>query len=121
MLLWPYYFCNKSSLNINSIFFPDTEPPSFTHCPANQILTTNSTKHAVTATWNMPTTVDNSGRNSTVTCTRDSPSRFNIGNTVVMCTAIDEYGNEAICEFTVNVVIGEDEVDTKCNRDVVPI
>ena len=98
--------------------FSDNESPTFTYSPENQVLITNPMEYAVTAKWNMPTAVDNSGENPTVTCDHDSPSQFRVGSTVIMCTAVDESENEAVCSFTINVIIGEDEPRTKSNRDV---
>ena len=71
-------------------------------------------EYAVTATWNMPTVVDNSGENSTVTCNQDSPSQFSIGYTIVSCIAVDAVGNEAMCSFAIYVK-GENELRTESN------
>ena len=74
--------------------FPDATSPIFTYCPANQQLMPDANEYAVTAEWQMPTAVDNSGESPSVTCDQDSRSQFKIGYTVVRCTARDTSGNE---------------------------
>ena len=48
---------------------------------------------------------DNSGHLLTVTCTVESGSRFEIGETEVICQAVDLGGNLGACSFTI-IVIG---------------
>ena len=53
--------------------------------------------------WSDPEATDNSGQNSTFTCSVESGSRFEIGQTEVTCQASDPYGNQANCSFTVEI------------------
>ena len=46
---------------------------------------------------------DNSKVPPIVTCSADSGSQFEIGETEVTCKAVDLAGNQANCSFTVNV------------------
>ena len=54
-------------------------------------------------TWEDPTASDNSGAISHVTCDLQSGANFTIGETVVLCEAVDGSGNKAECSFQVNV------------------
>ena len=54
-------------------------------------------------TWTDPTATDNSGRNVTITCSVNSKSHFEIGQTDVFCEAQDPYGNNSTCIFTIDV------------------
>ena len=47
--------------------------------------------------------VDNSGDNTTVSCTKESGEEFHIGNTAMTCVAYDAAGNNATCQFLVTV------------------
>ena len=52
-------------------------------------------------TWNDLQATDNSGQSLTVTCSTGSGSQFGIGETEVICQAVDPTGNQAMCTFTV--------------------
>ena len=73
-------------------------------CPANQTLSTNTSESTVTAEWRKPTATDNSGVIPTVTCDHDVGSQFNIGRNFVQCTAYDASGNQAVCQFIIDVI-----------------
>ena len=62
-----------------------------------------------TVSFTLPTATDNVGVTNGPTCDVDSGSMFNVGNTVVTCTASDAAGNTASMSF--NVVITQTFVD----------
>ena len=55
------------------------------------------------ATWDIPTVSDNSG-NYTLSSTHQPGDTFNIGDTTVTYTIIDQAGNMAEAEFLVHVI-----------------
>ena len=73
-------------------------------CPANQTLFAYNGESTVTAEWRKPTAIDNSGVITTVTCDHDAVSEFNIGRSIVQCTAYDASRNKAVCRFTIDVI-----------------
>ena len=95
-----HFFCRL----ICRLFFLDAELPVMKDCPANQTLSVNIGESTVTAEWRKPTATDNSGVIPTVTCDLDVGSQFNIGRSVVQCTAYDASGNQAVCEFIIDVI-----------------
>ena len=72
-------------------------------CPVNQTISVNTTESVVTPEWLKPTASDNSGVIPTVTCDHDVASQFNIGRSIIQCTAYDASGNQAVCRFTIDV------------------
>ena len=81
--------------------FPDVEVPVLT-CPD---LAVNTDVGVATASnvYQSSIATDNSGE-VTVTCDPPSESEFNIGQTInVTCVANDSSGNEATCEFQIDV------------------
>ena len=53
--------------------------------------------------WTDPQATDNSRQTPTVTCSTKSGSQFGIGETKVICQAVDRSGNKATCMFTVKI------------------
>ena len=53
--------------------------------------------------WDGPKASDNSGNVSRVFCNPQSGTNFTIGQTTVICEAVDGSGNRAACSFQVNV------------------
>ena len=53
--------------------------------------------------WIYKNAADNSGKNPALTCSSDSGSQFEIGQTEIFCEAWDLSGNHATCTFTVDV------------------
>ena len=47
---------------------------------------------------------DNSGIKASITCTRESGSQFQIGQTEIVCEALDPSGNTANCIFMIDVI-----------------
>ncbi len=79
---------------------PDVEAPVLS-CPD---LTVNTDVGVATASnvYQSSIATDNSGE-VTVTCDPPFGSTFNISRTSVMCVANDSSGNEATCQFQVDV------------------
>ena len=80
----------------------DHEAPVIT-CPSNQTVTCPSQEN-VTVVYTAPQVTDNSGENPSITCDVESGSTFKVGETTVICQAVDGVGNQAACSFTVIVV-----------------
>ena len=81
----------------------DAEDPTKQSCPTNQSVETNFGQPTAVVNWTNPEATDNSRKNLTVTCSVESGSKFEIGDTEVTCQAIDPAGNRATCVFTVNI------------------
>ncbi|XP_072024935.1 hyalin-like [Amphiura filiformis] len=64
--------------------------------------------------WKQPLATDNSGRDVSVTCNKNSSSRFEIGETDVVCEARDWEGKASYCSFTVAVKGSEAPRFTSC-------
>ena len=89
---------------IYCLLFSDTGTPVWNDCPVNQTLSVTTTESKVTAEWSKPTATDNSGMIPTVTCDHDVASQFDIGRSIIQCTANDTSGNQAVCRFTIDVI-----------------
>ena len=70
----------------------------------NQTLRTDPGKSTAVVVWETPFSSDNSGVVPHVSCNPASDTSFPIGETGVNCTAIDNSGNQASCEFYVNII-----------------
>ncbi len=81
----------------------DTTPPTIT-CPANVTVNGAAGQSSAVVTYPAPTASDNLGGPVTVTCDRPSGSSFNVGTTLVTCTATDQSGNPKSCSFNVTVI-----------------
>ena len=82
----------------------DNEDPVISNCPANQTKDTIPSLSTAVAVWADPQANDNSGITPTVTCSIDSESKFQIGQTEVECKARDPSGNQATCTFIIEVI-----------------
>ena len=72
-------------------------------CPANQTFNTDPRQAYATVFWTEPHVADNLGQIPTITCDAESGSQFEIGETKVICKAVDSTGKHATCTFTVTV------------------
>ena len=54
--------------------------------------------------WTDPVATDNSKLVPTVTCNSENRRYFEIGETEIMCQALDQEGNQATCAFIVDVI-----------------
>ena len=59
--------------------------------------------HTAMVEWEGPKASDNSGNVSHIICNPQSGTNFTIGQTDVICEAVDGSGNRASCSFQVNV------------------
>ncbi|XP_078695204.1 low-density lipoprotein receptor-related protein 2-like [Branchiostoma floridae x Branchiostoma belcheri] len=77
----------------------DSHPPTILNCPGS--ITMETATDGVTVTWDAPTAVDNSGRDVTLTASKDPGSRFYFADpqNIVTYTARDISGNTATCHF----------------------
>ena len=80
----------------------DNEAPVLA-CPVNQTANTEPGLANATVVWSDLQVIDNSGHFPTVTCNVESGSQFEIGETEVICQAVDVGGNRGACSFTVIV------------------
>lgn len=83
----------------------DTQPPTIACSPAVTVVAPNGTSAEVA--YAMPTVTDNC--QASATCSPPSGATFQVGTTMVNCTATDSSGNSANCSFavTVNQDIGQ--------------
>ena len=84
------------------MFSADNEAPVIT-CPANQTFNNQPGQAHAAVVWTEPQVTDNSGQIPTITCDANSGSQFGIGETEVICRAVDSTGNQATCTFTVKI------------------
>ncbi|XP_070570291.1 uncharacterized protein [Ptychodera flava] len=95
----------------------DTEPPVITNCPSD-ITVIDSGNNGEQVSWVEPDATDNSG-NVYLTSTHQPGATFTAGSTVVVYTASDDAGNNAMCSFTVTVVPDNTPpVITGCPSDI---
>ncbi|MFE5426107.1 HYR domain-containing protein [Peribacillus simplex] len=80
----------------------DVEPPTIT-CPAN--ITVNNDPCQLGAIVNFASTASDNCGVASVICIPSSGSFFNVGTTIVTCTATDIHGNSSTCTFAVKVVL----------------
>ena len=85
----------------------DNTAPTISNCPSAVRVTAPSGQNSATASWPLPSAVDDSGIVPSVTSDRDPGDAFSVGTTTVTYTFTDGAGNEAICTFDVIVVAGE--------------
>jgi gliding motility-associated-like protein len=71
-------------------------------CPNNVVVDSDPSLCGGIATWNSPTATDDCSTTG-ISCTHVSGDTFDIGETVVICLAIDAAGNSTTCSFTVTV------------------
>ena len=83
--------------------FIDNEAPVVA-CPVNQTVNTDVSQAHATVVWETPEVTDNSAKSPTITCSIESGSEFGIGETEVICLAVDLGGNRGACSFTVTVL-----------------
>ena len=84
------------------MIFTDHEAPVIA-CPTNRTVNTEPSQAHAAVTWTDPQVTDNSGETFTLTCDVESGSQFEIGETEVICQAVDPTGNQAACMFTVKI------------------
>jgi hypothetical protein len=80
----------------------DAEAPTWSACPSNMTVGTNSGTCDATVTWTAPTAADNCTTPTTVS-SHAPGATFTLGTTTVTYTATDGVGNSGSCAFTVTV------------------
>ena len=83
----------------------DEEKPKI-ECPLNQNTETEYGQETAVVEWKEATASDNSGEAVKVLCTPPTGSNFTIGQTEVVCAAVDKSGNNESCGFNVSVCYG---------------
>ena len=74
-----------------------------TLCPNNKTMVTDFGESYAVVKWSDLQVSDNSGQSLNVTCSTESGSQFGIGETGIICQAVDPSGNQAMCAFTVKI------------------
>ncbi|MBK7800855.1 MAG: HYR domain-containing protein [Saprospiraceae bacterium] len=82
----------------------DDSPPSFTSCPSNLTVYTNTTDCKATVSWSFPTATDDCAGAVTPVGSHTSGSVFPVGITKVVYVATDGCGNAAEHSFTITVL-----------------
>ncbi|XP_071954526.1 sushi, von Willebrand factor type A, EGF and pentraxin domain-containing protein 1-like [Antedon mediterranea] len=82
----------------------DVKEPTLT-CPEHITVNNDVDQSENPVTWNKPTVIDNVHKDiSATTCTHASGSIFDVGSTIVTCSATDRTGNVGSCSFVVHVI-----------------
>jgi hypothetical protein len=92
--------CGNSNACTQTVVVLDLEPPQIV-CSTNRVAAAIAASGAVVI-FPTPAATDNCP-GVQVVCLPVSGSTFQIGNTTVVCTAIDTSGNQAACSFTIHV------------------
>ena len=103
MLRMPFIVSVLLSQDWYIIYVADRGRPTL-NCSSDFTQTTDLGKSAALVVWETPSSSDNSGVVPHVSCNPASNTTFSIGETGVNCTAIDNSGNKASCEFYVNII-----------------
>ncbi|XP_038055355.1 sushi, von Willebrand factor type A, EGF and pentraxin domain-containing protein 1-like [Patiria miniata] len=82
----------------------DYEVPQFTSCPLDFIEYTPQGATEATVTWTV-TATDNSGETPSIACNIQQPATLPVGEHSLRCTATDGAGNQANCDFEVQVTV----------------
>ncbi|KAJ8020970.1 Sushi, von Willebrand factor type A, EGF and pentraxin domain-containing protein 1 [Holothuria leucospilota] len=91
------------------VIVSDMEAPTFQNCPMGDVMVAYSATsgNLTAAVWPDIVATDNDASiNVTVTSTYQSGDLFPLGITPVNVTAVDDYGNIALCQFDVVVFDG---------------
>ncbi|XP_033105153.1 hyalin-like [Anneissia japonica] len=83
-------------------FISDYEEPDLM-CPHHIVVNNSVDQSENPVTWKEPTVADNVHSGISATCTPASGSFFEVGLTVVTCSATDVPGNKGSCSFVVHV------------------
>ena len=86
--------------------FADIHPPTFgATCPSSPLAVyAERGLFSAEVNWTEPAATDNSGILPTVTSNHQPLQRFNQGTHVITYTAVDQSGNTATCNFTIDVI-----------------
>ncbi|XP_022110883.1 sushi, von Willebrand factor type A, EGF and pentraxin domain-containing protein 1-like [Acanthaster planci] len=92
------------SRDISAATCVDYEDPHFILCPLDFIEYPLQGASEATVTWNVMAT-DNSGETPSVNCSIQQPAVLAVGEHPIRCTATDDAGNQAFCDFEVQVKV----------------
>ena len=92
------------------LYSSDTVSPSVT-CPEDLVFYTSG--FGALVFWPTIIATDNVAESPVIT-TSHEPGRYRIGSQNVLVTAKDDAGNEANCDFTINVMYREGSYDLVC-------
>ena len=81
----------------------DEEKPKI-ECPLNQNTETEYGQETAVVEWQEATVSDNSREVVKVSCLPPAGSNFTIGQTEVVCDAVDKSGNKGSCGFNVTII-----------------
>ncbi len=79
-------------------------PPTFTACPTDITVSSDTLTCGAIVGWSTPTAVSNCGGTVTITTSKNPNTLFPLGTTTVIYIAKDVSGDSAICTFNVTVV-----------------
>ncbi|XP_033099723.1 uncharacterized protein LOC117103263, partial [Anneissia japonica] len=97
----------------------DEEAPVFTYCPPDIAVGNDPGANNATVTWDEPSVTDNSLMDVMLESDIMNGSVFQLGNTTVMYTAIDMYGNiNENCSFVVTVSDTEPPMTDECLENI---
>ncbi|XP_038055058.1 sushi, von Willebrand factor type A, EGF and pentraxin domain-containing protein 1-like [Patiria miniata] len=82
----------------------DYEVPHFTSCPLDILTYAPRGATEATVTWTV-TATDNSGETPSIACNVQQPATLPVGEHSLRCTATDGAGNQANCDFEVQVKV----------------
>ncbi|MBA4053163.1 MAG: hypothetical protein C0490_00470, partial [Marivirga sp.] len=95
----------------------ETIPPVISSCPVSFSVNLPSSSCSTPVTWTPPSATDNCTLGSFVR-THSPGDNFPLGNTQVVYTATDSYGNSSTCSFTVTVKDITPPVITGCPANI---
>ena len=82
--------------------FSDLELPVFEDCPSDIVAFASKSSDKANVEWSAVATDNDPSQEPVVTC-NPQPGILTIGVRVVRCSALDKAGNEATCQFRVEV------------------
>jgi len=83
----------------------DQQPPLFTNCPGDiKVTGLDPDDNLATVNWPEPIVSDNCVLSS-LTSSHQPGSKFPLGTTMVIYTAVDEAGNQQTCSFTIEISV----------------
>ena len=82
----------------------DKDQPHIQSCPTNLTRETDFGESTAMVVWEEGIATHDSGEDINVVCDTSSGSIFNLGETKVLCEAVDKNGNTAVCSFNVYII-----------------
>jgi len=85
----------------------DVLPPTFDNtCPVTPLLVyAERGEFSAQVNWNEPVATDNIGATPSLSSNYKPPQRFSQGTHIIVYTAVDQSGNKATCNFTIDVIV----------------